>query len=251
MKKIDISDDELRLIGLSQKDLEIYLALAKLGSAPLRRIAEVSGVSRSSVHDVLRKLMDLDLVSFVDASSHRYFMAEDPEQLRRIASRQELAISELKDHIEQTIPELQALFGSLSYRPTVRYYEGPRGVKQILQDVLGETAQTKTKTYRVYSSSAIRDLIAQAWPRWNAARKARGVNVRAIALGGGGKTHGLDERKWLTQKTSAPTYIFIYGDKTAYVSADEKTRLFGVIIDDPSIAKTQTMIFDQLWSHLS
>ncbi len=248
--KAIITNAELALIGLSQKDLDVYLVLAKLGSAPLRQVAEVSKISRSTVHDTLRRLIDLELVSFVDAQSHRYFTAEDPQQLRRLASRKELALSEARERIERVIPELQNIFGSMSYRPTVRYYEGPRGVKQILQDVLCTTERTKTKIYRVYSSSGIRDLIAQAWPRYNATRKQRKINVRAIALGEGGKTIGLDERKWLTQKQSAPTYIFIYGDKTAYVSADEKQRLFGVIIDDTSIAQTQKMIFDHLWRHL-
>ena len=249
-KQTMITSAELELIGLTQKDLDVYLSLAKLGSAPLRRIAEIAKISRSTVHDILRRLIDLELVSFVDAQSHRYFVAEDPLQLRRLASRKELALSEAKVRIEHAIPELQEVFGSMSYRPTVRYYEGPRGVKLILQDVLSTTERTKAKTYRVYSSSGIRDLIAQAWPRYNATRKQRKVNVRAVALGEGGKTYGMDERKWLTQKQSAPTYIFIYSDKTAYVSADDKLRLFGVIIDDESISKTQKMIFDHLWRHL-
>ncbi|MBT3230974.1 winged helix-turn-helix transcriptional regulator [Candidatus Uhrbacteria bacterium] len=248
--KAIITNAELELIGLNQRDLDVYLALAKLGSAPLRRVAEISKISRSTVHDVLRRLIDLELVSFVDGSSHRYFTAEDPKQLRRLVSRKELALSEARERIEKAIPEFQDIFGSMSYRPTVRYYEGPRGVKQILQDVLSTTKRTKAKKYRVYSSSGIRDLIAQAWPRYNATRKQNKVNVRAIALGAGGKTYGLDQRKWLTQKQSAPTYIFIYGDKTAYVSADEKSRLFGVIIDDKSISQTQKMIFDHLWRHL-
>lgn len=251
VKKVLLTNVELGLLGLSQKDLDIYLVLAKLGSAPLRQVAEVSKISRSTVHDALKRLIELELVSFVDAQSHRYFMAEDPQQLRRLVSRKELALSEARERVEQAIPDLQDIFGSMAYRPTVRYYEGPRGVKQILQDVLSSSQKTRTKTYRVYSSSGIRDLIAQAWPQYNTARKKRKVNVRAIALGEGGKTYGLDERKWLTQKQSAPTYIFIYGNKTAYVSADEKQRLFGVIIDDTSIAQTQKMIFDHLWRHLN
>lgn len=252
MKKhqVILSTSDSEVLGLRDQDMRIYQTLLSLGSAPLRRIAEDSGISRSTVHDVLHRLINLGLVTFVDAKSHRYFSAEDPEQLRRLASRKSLAVQESCVRVEQAIPELEKLVGSLSHRPTVRYYEGASGVKTILQDVLATTEKIKTKTYRVYSSSGIRDLIAQAWPRWNATRKAHGVSVRAIALGEGGKTYGLDERKWLTSKESAPAYIFIYDKKTAYVSADEKGRLFGAIIDDQSIAQTQKMIFDQLWTHL-
>ncbi|MBU4452803.1 hypothetical protein KKH24_00960 [Patescibacteria group bacterium] len=241
---------DLSLLGLSVKDMDVYTILVSLGSAPLRRIAQDAKISRSTVHDALHKLIDIGLVSFVDATSHRYFTAEDPAKLRSIIARKELEIAEARERIEQEIPQIQSLFGSLSHRPTVRYYEGSTGVKSILQDVLATCEKSRSKAYRVYSSSGIRDLIAQAWPRFNATRKQRGVQVKAVALGEGGKTVGLDERKWLTRKESAPAYIFIYDKKTAYVSVDDRGRLFGAIIDDEPIAQTQKLIFDQLWQHL-
>jgi len=120
-----------------------------------------------------------------------------------------------------------------------------------LEDVLAQTGALREKAYRVYSSPGIRDLIAASWPRFSSKRKKEGVRVKAIALGAGGKTVGLDERKWLTQKESAPTYIFIYANKTAYVSLDDRKHLFGVIIEDAAIAQTQKMIFDSLWRNLS
>jgi sugar-specific transcriptional regulator TrmB len=247
-KKYKISD--LTLIGLSNKDTEIYMTLVSLGSAPLRRIAQESKMSRSTVHDALRKLMDMGLVGFVDSKQHRFFTAEDPQRLHSLMIRKELDVQEAREKLEVQIPQMQALFGAMSYRPTVRYYEGSSGVKAILQDVLATCEKSRSKTYRVYSSAGIRDLIASAWPRFSSTRKQRGVSVRAVALGEGGKTIGLDERKWLTRKESAPAYIFIYDKKTAYVSADDRGRLFGAIIDDEPIAQTQKMIFDQLWEHL-
>jgi len=249
-KQTILSAQDSEVLGLKDQDMQIYQTLLRLGSAPLRRIAQESGISRSTAHDILRRLMDFGLATFVDAKSHRYFSAEDPEQLHRLASRKSLAMQESCVRVEQAIPQLEKLVGSLSYRPTVRYYEGSTGVKSILQDVLATCEKSRSKTYRVYSSAGIRDLIAQAWPRYNATRKQRGVQVKAVALGEGGKTVGLDERKWLTRKESAPAYIFIYDKKTAYVSVDDRGRLFGAIIDDEPIAQTQKLIFNQLWEHL-
>ncbi len=246
LKKIDLS-----FVGLSQKDIEIYTELVALGCAPLRRIAQASKISRSTVHDSLHKLIDVGLVSFVDSKSHRYFTAEDPQKLRALISQKEMVLQDTREKLDVEIPRIQAMFGAMIYRPTVRYYEGSSGVKDILKDVLLTCEKARTKTYRVYSSSQIRDLIASAWPRFGSTRKQRGVSVKAIALGEGGKTIGLDERKWLTRKESAPAYIFIYDKKTAYVSADDRGRLFGAIIDDESIAQTQKLIFDKLWEQLN
>jgi len=78
-----------------------------------------------------------------------------------------------------------------------------------------------------------------------------GLNrVRAIAMGKGGATVGLDERKWAVGETKSPVYIFIYAGKTAYVATDARKQLFGVLIEDPAVAATQQVIFDALWKFL-
>ncbi len=247
---INIKPETLELLGLKEKDLAVYLALLELGSAPLRRVAAEVGLSRGTAYDALKRLKLAGLVGHVDASRHRYFMAEDPQKLRGLATRREVAIQEARARIDALLPELKSIAGKSSNRPTVRYYEGAEGARSILEDVLSVTGHLKSKTYRVYSSPGIRDLIAAAWPRYNTTRKKRGIHVKAIAIGEGGGTHGMDERRWLSRKSKAPSYIFIYGKRTAYVGADPSGELFGVIIDDASIAATQRMIFEALWENL-
>lgn len=246
-----LSEEMLSLLGLKEKDMQIYQSLLALGSAPLRRVAQETGLNRGTTYDALKRLMDTGLVTFVDAKAHRYFTAEDPNKLRGLVTRRELDLQKAREKLDSAIPALHGLIGQSEFRPSVRYYEGKGGVRDILEDVLAQSKATREKTYRVYSSSGIRDLILSAWPRFSAKRKKDGVRVKSIAIGAGGKTVGLDERKWLTQKESAPTYIFMYANKTAYVSLDNRKRLFGVILDDKALAKTQQLIFDSLWRTLS
>ena len=240
----------LELLGLTPKDLDVYTALLRLGTAPLRRTAEEAGYNRGTTYDSLKRLLEAGLVSYVDAKSHRYFTAEDPQKLHGLATRKEVAIQEAQLKIETAIPEFRALANTAKYRTAVRYYEGEGGVKDILTDVLFITEKSKNKTYRIYSSSRLRERIADAWPNFTATRVKRGVHVKAISLGPGGTESGLDQRRWLSKSESSSAYIFIYGNKTAYVSADKDKKLFGAVIDDASITSTQTMIFDALWESL-
>ncbi|MBI4435692.1 TrmB family transcriptional regulator, partial [Candidatus Uhrbacteria bacterium] len=221
--------------------------LLKLGTAPLRRIAEVTNLNRGTTYDALKRLIDVGLVSHMDAKTHRYFTAEDPQKLSGLAVRREVAIQEAQLKLKDVVPQFQELLGSSSHRPSVRYYEGESGVRDILTDVLKTSVHAKDKLFRIYSSEGIRDLIAHAWPGFIKLRVRKGVRVKTISIGEGGRTHGLDERKWLTQSNKAPSYIFIYPSKTAFVSLDERRQLFGVIIEDEAIAATQEMIFDALW----
>jgi sugar-specific transcriptional regulator TrmB len=249
-KRITLNSKTLEALGITQKELDVYVKLLGLGSAPLRKIAEEAGLNRGTTYDALKRLLDVGLVSYVDAKTHRYFTGEDPHKLHGLATRREVAVQEARVALDELLPELESVLGSSEHRPAVRYYEGESGVRDILEDVLTVTERAESKTYRIYSSSTLRDLVASAWLAFTKTRIRRGIRVRAISLGEGGTTAGLDERKWLTKKTNAPTYIFIYEGKTAYVAADEKKRLFGVIIEDSAIASTQTFIFDSLWQHL-
>lgn len=245
-----LSDKTLDAIGLRQKDIDVYLALVKLGTAPLRTVAIEAGLNRGTAYDILKRLMDLGLVSYVDAKSHRYFTAEDPRKLTGVATRKEVALQEAREDLARIIPQVQELLGWSKHRPSVRYYEGEDGVRDMLEDVLDVCMRSTSKSYRVYSSAGIRDLITHAWPAFVKTRIKKKVTVKALAIGEGGRTNGLDERKWLSRDHKAPTYIFIYPGKTAYVSVDAKRQLFGVIIEDEAIANTQELIFNALWERL-
>jgi sugar-specific transcriptional regulator TrmB len=246
-----LSQETLELLGLTQKDLDVYKALLRLGSAPLRRVAEEANLNRGTAYDALKHLVAAGLASHVDAKTHRYFTAEDPHKLRGLATRREVAMREAALDLDGMIPGLAALRGESGHRPAVRYYEGDAGVRDILADVLEVTERAESRTYRVYSTAAIRGAKDAAWPSFSRERIRRGVRVRAIAIGKGGSLAGLDERRWLSQGESAPTYIAVYPGKTAYISMDANRRLFGVIIEDAAIAATQEMIFDALWKSIA
>lgn len=249
-RKSILSSEIVELIGLKEKDLHVYTALLELGTAPLRRIAEETGLNRGTTYDALKHLLDVGLVSYVDAKTHRYFTAEDPQKLSGLAVRREVAIQEAQDKIREVIPNLQLLLGRSKHRPSVRYYDGSSGVREILEDVLSVSEASRDKRFRIYSSEGIRDLIAHAWPGFIKKRIRHGVSVRTISIGKGGRTHGLDERKWLTEDDRSPSYVFIYPGKTAFVSVDERCELFGVMIEDQAISTTQQMVFDALWKFL-
>lgn len=245
-----LSPQVLELLGLTPKDFDVYVALLRLGTAPLRRTAEESGYNRGTTYDSLKRLLSAGMVRYVDAKSHRYFTAEDPQKFRGLATRKEVAVQEARLKIDSLLPEFHAIADSAKYRTAVQYYEGPTGIRDILTDILAITEKLSDKTYRVYSSAKIREAISEVWPGYSQARVKRNVFVKAIALGDGGTVHGLDQRRWLSKTASSSAYIMIYGKKTAYVSADKDGKLFGAVIDDESITSTQKMIFDAVWESL-
>jgi hypothetical protein len=104
--------------------------------------------------------------------------------------------------------------------------------------------------YRIYSAAGIREYLYDDFQSFSDARIARGIRVQVIALGEGGETRGLDERKWLGGNPTTPTYIIIYPGKTAYISRDQHNAPVGVVIENEGIARTQSIIFDSLWQSI-
>src|SRR3989339_141708 len=131
----------------------------------------------------------------------------------------------------------------------INYYE-KGDIRKILEQVLQRCEETQDLEYRVYSDLSIRDYLYEGFESFSDARIAKGIKVKAIAIGGGGELRGLDERKWLDIKKDSPTYIIIYPGSSAYISLNAHDDLVGVVIENDGVYQTQKGIFDALWKTL-
>lgn len=235
----------LQKIGLSDKEIKIYLSSLRLGPSSVRRIADDSGINRGTTYDILKSLMELGLVSYFHQDKKQYFIAEDPSRLKEAINKKKSELESVANEVDEIIPQLKSIHDNAHEKPVVKYYEGDEGVKSILEDVLSSGQE-----YYAYSSSTIKKYLYEVYPKFSEERIKQGVNVKVISIGPGGETRGLDSRKWLTKKESAPTYTLIYGGKVAMISVDSNEKPIGVLIEDENIYQTQKMIFEFTWSKL-
>lgn len=242
--------ETLKKLGLSDKEISVYLTLLSLGPSSVRKIAEIADINRGTTYDALKTLQKNGLVSYYHKEKHQYFAAEDPKALQNVIQKRKILFEEIADEAKNIIPELRSLWSAIEERPVVKYYENHDGVKSILQDVLDTVEETKEKEYAVYSSADIRPHLYKKFPDFTKERIKRNIFVRAIAIGAGGKESGNDERRWLTKKGGLPTYTLIYAGKLAMISLDKDKNPRGVIIEDHNLFETQRTLFDHLWKTL-
>lgn len=240
----------LRRLDLNENDIAVFLALAKIGPSAVRSVAQASSVNRGTTYDTLKHLMTQGLVSYYHQDKHQYFVAEPPERLFALLEERIKKEQETKAELERLRPELEALYATPGQKPSVKYYEGFRGAKAILRDVLSAMAKAEPKEYYVYSSLDLRQYLYQEFPNFTDERIKHGVRVKTIALGAGGELHGLDERRWLSQKESAPTYVIIYDGKVAMLALDANRNIMGILIENQAIADTEALVFRSLWDKL-
>ncbi|MEK9152233.1 MAG: TrmB family transcriptional regulator, partial [Patescibacteria group bacterium] len=213
-------------------------------------LAKDTDLNRGSVYDALKNLQSAGLAGFFQKHKKQVFAAEDPEKLLEVVERRERHAASLKRDVSEVLPELRSLFVHGGAKPVVKYYEGPKGVNIILQDVLRTMSENPDKTYRAYSSSLLRDYLYKEFPHFTRERIARGLKVKVIAVGPGGEDQSLAERRWLSDLRGSPTYSIIYGHKVAFVSLDKNGSPIGVLIEDERIAETERMIFEHVWRTL-
>lgn len=245
-------ETELIKLGLSEKEVSVYLTLLSHGPSSVRKLAEMSGINRGTAYDCLRSLKEQGLVNFYNEESKQCFVAEDPDRLQELVASKQAELARSKTNLSEMIPELRSLYNRGADKPVSRYYEGSQGIRTILLDVLDSVSLASQKEYYVYSSASVREAgLYDLFPDYTDERIARGITVKTIYLGPGGTNAAdLSQRKWMNAIEGTPTYILMYCGKCAYISLGARGGLVGVIIENPGIYSTQKVIFDELWKTL-
>ncbi len=243
--------DVLEQLGLSSREIDIYLALLKSGSASIRDIAAQSGINRGSTYETLKELANKGIVSYFPKGKRRIFSAEPPEKLLDIAEeKRQLLESGIEEMKHRLIPQLNHLKPDFN-TGNVRFYEGDSGIEIVLRDILNTVAQQEEKIYSVFSSKLIRQHLYRPFPNYTQQRIRRNINVRVIAIGDGGEDADLSERKWIDAKGRIDaSYIAIYPPKVAMISLASRDYPVAVVMESREIAAAQQIIFDTLWSTL-
>ncbi len=242
---------QLKQVGLSDKQAKVYLAALELGEASALQISRHSGVNRVTCYQALDRLAAEGLVREVKVEGKSRFVAEMPKKLlenlldRKInTERQILAL-------EKVLPELESLYNYSEVKPKIRFYEGVEGLKQIYQDTLEEKKEILAFTaYHRVDASLKRWLDKYYIPQ----RVKRNIFAKVIAPSSefARKFKRLDSRQNRhTLLVPADKFPFsievnIYGNKVAIISFVKK-EMMGVIIESKEVAATFRLIFQLAW----
>lgn len=242
----------LNQLGLTAKEVKLYLTLLELGPTAIRKIAEKAEINRGTTYESLKKLQKMGLVSYFHQGKNQHFVSEEPRVLINLLSRKKLEMKEAENNLPSIVSSLSSFVKKSGERPVIKFYENFSGIRTILENVLDSFKKLREKEYVAYSSSSIRPFLyhPDAFPNFTAERIRRKISVRTIAIGSGGRLRGKDERRWLTKKEGAPIYTIIYGGKIAMISIGGNNVPHGLIIEDSGIHRTERLIFDSLWKYL-
>ena len=122
-------EQELKEFGLTDKEIKVYLACIKLGTALVQDIAKKAGTYRTYTYEILKSLKEKGLVSYIIKSGKQYFEVARPEKLLNI-------LKEKKQKIQKLMPQLETLYKSVVDKPKIEIYEGKEGIKTVIDDLI-------------------------------------------------------------------------------------------------------------------
>jgi sugar-specific transcriptional regulator TrmB len=247
-----MNESILQEAGLTKAEAQIYVLLVKNSPCPPPKLADLAGESRTNTYKLLDSLEDKGLVSRDTTQKKLRYWANNPSNLLESLKKKRADMEAAEKRYQDSLPAMIDEYFKHSEQPSIRYFHGVDGVKQVYQDQLNDA---KPITFTM--SFGIRDFfgeegmhfIRNEYPKRGIKRKVFYADVPHNLAPGTPRTPIAEsdrlmllDRVWVEhEELKAPVEWSVYGDKVSIISLG--TEIVGMIIESPQIAASLLEIF--------
>ncbi|MBW3015460.1 hypothetical protein KY330_03495 [Candidatus Woesearchaeota archaeon] len=100
---------DLLKIGLTEGEAKVYLALLELGSSTVGPIVKKSGVAYSNIYEILQRLIEKGITSYIIKNKTKYFQSASPSNLYKYLERKEKELIVQKNDLKKALPLLREI----------------------------------------------------------------------------------------------------------------------------------------------
>jgi predicted DNA-binding transcriptional regulator len=238
----------LQEIGLTDSEIKVYLALVELGSSKKGPIVKKAGITSSKIYEVMDKLIEKGLASYVEKDNVKYFNAAPPSRIKDYLKQKEEGLQKQEEELEKFLPSLELMQKLVTKENDAEVYRGWKGMQTVYNDLL-ETLK-KGEEYHIFGASKGMDekKVKSFYTRFNekAAKKALKANIifNESARGNIPNVGKTGQIRYLEQTT--PSEICVYKEKTAIVLLEKEPLV--ILIRGKAIAESFRAYFHVMWS---
>ena len=231
---------ELKELGLTENEVQVYLTLLKTGPLTSYSLSKKTSLSRGYLYELLEKLREKGIISEVTKDAKKYYQATPPKQLQ--------ALLQYKlENVSAIIPQLEKIEGIWKEETKVDVHKGKYAYKTLLNDVVGTVQEQEEVLVLGIDEELLMQLEPLYLKRYFAIAKRLHITERVIVKKGSKilKEAETTEYRFLPEELIGKIVQFIYGHKVAILTLSEPLNL--IIIEDKAIAATYRKQFDVLW----
>ncbi len=229
-------------IGLSDKEGVVYDVLLQKGELAASSIEKETGLKKNT-YTLLKSLVRKKLVVPFLRDSIQWYQAASPDHLEDLLNEQYQSINQTKQLLGQLMPVLKTSYTMAVNKPTIRYYEGEEGIKNVFSDIYSAKDEPVygcvdlEKADSVFPKHILQDLIPLrvkhnlfAYSLVSDSKQAREI-----------KLHDEQQLRQTVlvnkEKYPLPAEIDVYENKIAMLSF-ERNEFVGLIIENQPFAQT-------------
>lgn len=235
----------LQKIGLTEGEIQVYTALLELGLTSTGAITKKANIASSKVYEVLQRLQNKGLASYIIKNGTRYYDATPAKRLIDFLQEKKDSLTESQQEIKKIIPQLELKRKKARENNQTIIYTGVQGPKIVLNEILEAGIKgidncgfgTDEDPYIKFIPTALHKFIKDS-------RKYK-FKTRLI-FAKGFKSPNINAKiKHLPEEYLMPVRIMIYGSKVAIV--DFTKPITTIIIEKKEIALAYKKHFELLW----
>ena len=237
---------DLLKIGLTEGEAKVYLALTELGSSTVGPIVKKARVAYSNVYDILNRLIEKGIVSYIINNKTKYFQAASPSNLVDYLEKKEKEIEFQKAALKQVLPELTQL-QKIVPQQDAEIFLGKKGLKTAYEKFTSEMDNKEPYCFfyiheKEYAKEA--DLFY-----FGIQHMLKRRNIRGISNENGRNSEFTKQAKYMQMRFvnfPIPGNIEVCKDRLLLVSW--KQPIIGVLIHSESIAENFKSYFETVWN---
>ena len=127
---------ELSSLGLTSGEAKVYEALLLLGPSTVGPIVKDARVAYSNIYEILDRLIEKGLVSFILKEKTKYFQAAQPNRLFEFLDKQEENLTNNRKQASTILPALEKLMKLAPSKEEVELFIGTHGLQTAYEYLL-------------------------------------------------------------------------------------------------------------------
>jgi len=239
-----MEEAQLEKLGLTNIEARVYLTLLKLGSTKTGALVKKTELHRATVYDVLKRLIERGLVSYIIKGKIKHFQVTSPEYFLDKVKEEENKLKEKETFVKDIVKELNSIKEQAKVKEESSIYEGIKGIKLIFEEIL------KSKEYIAFGSRGkLKEILGDFFNIFQKRKKV--LKIKSMLLFDEDlrnsdytkNIHG--DIKFLPREYNSPIATFIYNDKVAIIILKETPTAF--LLENKQVADSFRNYFEILW----
>ena len=241
----------LERIGLSKAEIQVYLALLRLGQVPSSRLIRETNFRKSTIYDSIRRLQEKGLVSSVVQDKKAYFEATEPDRLIDFVEDKKRELDRYGETVKGLTKDLEKEYGKIKPHAEAHVLLGPEGYKTMRRDSL---KNAKADLCLLGAIGREYEVLPAFFENYNKTRIMKGIKWRVLAKKVmRSKMEAFKKRlvknfeiRFLPDNFDNPAVINVYGNRVVNVLWKGDYPLCFMLINK-DIADSYREYFEYLW----